>query len=946
MRKSKKIYSFLFVSAIFLIVILALPDSAYARALADQVRSEMVVGLWRSVLSIVNIVAIIGLIAIAIANILRVQIETYNIRRMLPTLVLAIILANFSHLICRFMIDFAQVFTNFFIYDNAAFHGDINGINVAKAFGLHVSYSGTSAVIGGSGALIGVIAGFLFVSFIGGFLIYILFGLIIVLIPSFLVFILSLMMYVRLYVIWFLVILSPLAFFAFLFEPLKSVWGFWWNWFLKWLFLAPVGFFFLRLAVEIGFYGSAASEIGGAASAEGISNFATWMFGLGMVFFALYVPFVWGGPIMNAVKGGIGKALAGANLGRKVAGAAGIKMGERLQKKGGAWGKVGGGLRALGKGSAASPQKALELAMQDVEEESDIAILEHGLYGGIIAKHKRESELWKLAAAKLDPSLDTETLTGIAGTMGIDQVADMDKYKGFQKYVAGTLRGRYMMRMEHGDELARQFMEKSYAPYLSGAQSDTNIQDRGSFADKRYYDHYKNWDKFSYRRVQGVGGNNYAVYKTPGGALAATGAGGGGGGGGAGGGGAGGAGEGPERATAIRSTATTNPEAIAKAQATVEKDAKLYVDPVVNIKPELRAGHAQISKDALAKVSSGQMGADTQTQIEGLLSHLPAEQRKTVVKNPVQVQTALEYMVQTHEALAQNPKATTAQVSRQVQQSRVPVQVAQEGIAQGVTDIYAGVTGDAKTKADAVKHLSGEVGKQESQVMLEGTLKTLYGQPQYREALSGIDPKNIPAGRIVGETMETAEVQDALRALVEHAHDRAGNVDQEDPQVHQALGRITASLGKGLVAHAKSLRESGLVTPGQKGVGGKVIVTTPSGTPIAPGAPSGIVGPSGEPIKAAPPKTPREEFQEQARLPRQSETAAAAEAREASREVYRRSLPTQAEKEAAEKARITTQPESTREKVAEKPEVGRSPSPGKGPEIPPGPSDLGSPPKT
>jgi len=379
-EKNKKIL-LIVVGIVLMAAILLLPETALAKPLADQVREEVVVRLWRIVLGIVNVAAIIGLIVLAVANILRVQIETYNIRRMLPTLVLAIIFANFSHLLCRIGIDFVQILTNFFIQDNPLFNaGVIDRTGIATAFGLNeVSPTNISGLI----SLLGLFFGVLLLSG-GSFLLVILAGVIIIFIPSLLVFALALLMYVRIYVIWFLVVLSPLAFFAMFFEPLKTVWGMWWNWFLKWLFLAPVGFFFLRMAVEVG---QARIDYAGDDS---VSHFAIWIFGLGMVFFALYVPFSWGSAVFNALKMAGARGFAGLSLAKRFGA-------QNLASRGATWKrafgpqkpgeppkkpwlyKMGRGMEWAGKKGSFSLGKAISARMSEIESKEMDATFESAL---------------------------------------------------------------------------------------------------------------------------------------------------------------------------------------------------------------------------------------------------------------------------------------------------------------------------------------------------------------------------------------------------------------------------------------------------------------------------------------------------------------------------------------------------------------------------------------
>lgn len=507
-----------FAPAIILItivgLILLLPDLAHATPLATQVRSELILRLWRIVLGVVNIAAILGLIFIAFVNILRINIEAFNIRRMLPALILGIIFANFSHLICRIPIDFAQIFTNFLIQPNALYSAPINNTTVAMAFGFgnQVANGATIDAL----RIITIVS--LFMYGVSGFLIIVLFALIIVGLPTLLVFVFAIMMYVRLYVIWFLVIMSPIAFFALFFEPIKMIWSNWWSWFAKWLFLAPVGFFFLRLAVEVGQIGGG-TPTGGAAQITGehsIGYFATWVFGLGMVFFALYVPFTWGGTIMNAYKGLLAKGLAGYGWGKKIGGYAAMQQGKRWSNdRSGGYNRfknaLGGLMQRGGKSLIASPIQAARFRLEDIEKESQNATATSGFYGygkkGTgLGGSGAQTFLYKNMAAKLDPSLDVETLIGLAQSENVilGQILNASSMPQGQMQAAEVLRGRLFARLESGDETARAELEHVYA----GAAPPTSSKDRA------YYDRFMNWQKTSYRRTQQVAG---AAYTSPGG---------------------------------------------------------------------------------------------------------------------------------------------------------------------------------------------------------------------------------------------------------------------------------------------------------------------------------------------------------------------------------------------------------------------------------------------
>src|SRR3989304_10477514 len=78
------------------------PTAAEHRSLSTQLRkNNFIKEAWKNVLALLNAVVVLGLIFIALANMLRINVETYEIRRMLPAIIIGVILANFSYLICR-----------------------------------------------------------------------------------------------------------------------------------------------------------------------------------------------------------------------------------------------------------------------------------------------------------------------------------------------------------------------------------------------------------------------------------------------------------------------------------------------------------------------------------------------------------------------------------------------------------------------------------------------------------------------------------------------------------------------------------------------------------------------------------------------------------------------------------------------------------------------------
>ncbi|TSC94423.1 MAG: Uncharacterized protein Athens101428_280, partial [Candidatus Berkelbacteria bacterium Athens1014_28] len=76
--------------------------------------------IWQQVMNIVNSLVLAAFIFIAFMNILRIQLDSYAVKKILPTFIMAVILANFSFLIARILLDFSNVFTSYFLVGDAS----------------------------------------------------------------------------------------------------------------------------------------------------------------------------------------------------------------------------------------------------------------------------------------------------------------------------------------------------------------------------------------------------------------------------------------------------------------------------------------------------------------------------------------------------------------------------------------------------------------------------------------------------------------------------------------------------------------------------------------------------------------------------------------------------------------------------------------------------------
>ncbi len=202
---------------------------------------------WTWSRNLVNIFLVLGMLIIGIATILRV--EEYGVKKALVRLIIAALLINFSLMIAGVFIDFADVFTNFFLGKIKGDKGFSEVLMGASGFDQFYSKLGdfknppsfleTWATAGK--AVIGAFIGLLFTIAMG----------VLLLIAFAAVFVLFLFRYMALII---LLIVAPFAWFFWVFPGLsaavgQSIWSKWWSTFFKWVLFAPIMLFFIYIAV-------------------------------------------------------------------------------------------------------------------------------------------------------------------------------------------------------------------------------------------------------------------------------------------------------------------------------------------------------------------------------------------------------------------------------------------------------------------------------------------------------------------------------------------------------------------------------------------------------------------------------------------------------------------------------------------------------------------------
>lgn len=211
------------------------------------IKAPVVLAGWELSRDFVNILFVLILIIIGLATVL--GIENYKAKKALPMLVLAIILINFSPVICGVFIDLANIIMNVF-KDPAIAAGGI----LSTSAGNITSYvlKEIPKVMGNypPGFIINPDNLIVSIGFFGLIISGVLFN--ILLFGALAIY--ALVFFVRIVVLWILIIVSPFAFLGFFFPKwpiVGSIQKQWTGQFFQWTFIGIPLFFFLYLAQEM-----------------------------------------------------------------------------------------------------------------------------------------------------------------------------------------------------------------------------------------------------------------------------------------------------------------------------------------------------------------------------------------------------------------------------------------------------------------------------------------------------------------------------------------------------------------------------------------------------------------------------------------------------------------------------------------------------------------------
>jgi len=246
---------------------------------------------WVIVRDLCNMIFVLIFLMIAFATILK--IESYNVKKMLPKLLIMAVLINFSRTIFGLMIDFSQVIMLTFV-SSFSEHGDGNFIAMFQTDKVMAMWGGAENVSSWP-VVVAIIT-----------------GVIALIITNIVVLVMLAILVMRIVMFWIYTIFSPLIFLGFAFPPIQKYTGKIWEDFTKQLVVGPVLAFFIWLALATA---SESSNKLGAVGGEELCSGINQLFCEGSFqTFIITVGLLMGGLMVAQQMGGAAGSIAGKGL--------------------------------------------------------------------------------------------------------------------------------------------------------------------------------------------------------------------------------------------------------------------------------------------------------------------------------------------------------------------------------------------------------------------------------------------------------------------------------------------------------------------------------------------------------------------------------------------------------------------------------------------------------
>lgn len=236
--------------ALFVIACFAVPSFSHAASAGDIVKtplSELLkdnAGLhdfWKNMMALVNSFVVIILIAVAFCEILNININTYGVKKILPALVFSVLAANFSWIMCRLFIDWANIAMSRFSDSSTAIIDPL--IASRESFTINVAATINSSQAGAK--ILGATSNTDISFFQAGMKTLFVWA------GAIALYILTFLLLLRNTIIVALAVFSPIAFMAMVLPQTKSAFNKWWTTFVQWTFMPTVSVFMLWMGSKI-----------------------------------------------------------------------------------------------------------------------------------------------------------------------------------------------------------------------------------------------------------------------------------------------------------------------------------------------------------------------------------------------------------------------------------------------------------------------------------------------------------------------------------------------------------------------------------------------------------------------------------------------------------------------------------------------------------------------
>lgn len=191
---------------------------------------------WQFTRDLANMFFVLILAWVGFATILR--LKEYEIKTIVPKLILIALLINFIPVICGVIIDVADIITWYFSQKSL----NVPVLLWQKLPGVEIVKGGTADLLGELMKLAPGTGG------ISGIAVKSLMGIVFNLVAAFMLALYAVLFILRVVAIWVLIILAPLAWLGYIIPQGKKIWDMWWKNFIQWTIIGIPLMFFLYLS--------------------------------------------------------------------------------------------------------------------------------------------------------------------------------------------------------------------------------------------------------------------------------------------------------------------------------------------------------------------------------------------------------------------------------------------------------------------------------------------------------------------------------------------------------------------------------------------------------------------------------------------------------------------------------------------------------------------------